>query len=101
MGNKAAIYSDDPEAISKIVSKISSLQDRQQRMKSTNAIIRKHKTEESQIAALVDAGYKPASAAALVKPDFLGRVGYPDYELTNNNSNIRRLKKRLVALGAA
>lgn len=32
------------------------------------------------------------------EPDFCGRVGYPDYALTNNNANIKRTKSRLESL---
>jgi hypothetical protein len=34
----------------------------------------------------------------LLKPDFCGRVGFADFELTNNSANIRRMKQRLVGI---
>lgn len=38
------------------------------------------------------------TASQLQQKDFAGRVGFPDYKLTNNSANIRRLKKRAIEL---
>ena len=46
-------------------------------------------------------GISSAREAELTKPDFLRRVGYPDYTLKNNNANIRRLKLRLKSIAKA
>jgi hypothetical protein len=37
-------------------------------------------------------------AQELLKPDFAGRYGFPDYALRNNGSEIRRLKERIADL---
>lgn len=43
-------------------------------------------------------GYSDEQIKELREPDFCGRVGYPDYALTNNNANIKRTKSRLESL---
>ena len=43
-------------------------------------------------------GLSELAAEMLFEPDFCGRIGFPAYELTNNNANIRRMKKRLAEL---
>ncbi len=63
---------------------------RQERMKAVNAAIRK-----GDDAALNALGYNEAAIATLKKPDVLGRIGFPDYSLKNNNAEIRRLRERL------
>ena len=35
------------------------------------------------------------------KPDFCGRIGYPDYALQNNNASIRRIRERIADLQVA
>lgn len=87
--NNNAIFSDDPDAVEKIGGKLAQLEARQARMVLVNKLIRKNDR-----AALEELGYTPAAIEELFKPDFCGRVGYPDYALQNNNANIRRLKKR-------
>jgi hypothetical protein len=69
-------------------------------MKAANTAIRKHKAagSDAQIAALVALGFNPGRAADLLKPDFCGRIGFADYELTNNNANIRRMRQRIDVL---
>ena len=49
---------------------------------------------------LREMGYSEDSIKALRKPDLCGRIGYPDYELKNNNSNIHRVEKRIKGLKA-
>ena len=43
-------------------------------------------------------GYTPEDIAKLRAPDFCGRIGYPAYELQNNNANIRRIRGRIAEL---
>lgn len=93
----APIYASDGDAIDRLQAKIDKAEALQVRMKEANAAIRKNaKTGQSaQIAALLALGYQMGIARELLKPDFCGRIGYPAYELTNNNANIRRMKERI------
>lgn len=85
------IFSDDHDAIEALEEKIEVLTAKQERNKALNKLIRKG--DRAGIAAL---GIKSeALIDELFKPDYGGRVGIPSYELTNNNANIRRLKKRI------
>lgn len=94
------ISSDDPEAVKKLQAKLESLQKNQELMKAANKIIRKGKSPET-IAALVALGFSESFAAARFEPDFIGRVGYADFELTNNNANMSRIKQRIASLQRA
>ncbi len=97
-----AISSDDPEAIAKLKRKLESLEKAQVMMKQINAVIRKHKnsSDEAKTAALVAQGFSEGLAQEIIKPDFAGRVGFPSYRLTNNNSEITRTKARIAELEA-
>jgi hypothetical protein len=87
------IFSDDPNATEKLVDKIERLKKRQGLMKQANQLIRKADHE-----GLADLGFSDETIAKLFTQDFAGRVGFPNYVLTNNSANIRRLEKRLVAI---
>lgn len=94
VGN-GGISSDDPEAVTKIKTELAELEARQERMKTANKHLR-----AGNDAALLEMGFSEAKIAALKQPDFCGRTGFADYEITNNGANIRRLKKRLESLAA-
>jgi hypothetical protein len=64
----------------------------QERMKAANVALRKGDDE-----ALRDMDFTDDEIAALKKPDFAGRPGYPDYKLSNNNAEIHRLRERLAS----
>lgn len=85
-----AIFSDDPNATEKLAEKIERLEARQELMRETNKLVRK-----KDLAGLEALGYSPARVKLLFTADFCGRIGFADYQLTNNGANIRRLKKRL------
>lgn len=90
------ISSDDPEAITKLERKIEILKSNQEKMKGVNKIIKNtHITREKNIEEIQKLLPKFKTVENLFIPDFAGRVGFPDYLLTNNNQNIRRLQERV------
>lgn len=92
-----AIYTGDADALDRLEAKITKAEAIQERMRATNATIRRHKKEgpQAQIAALLAMGYQQGIARKLLEPDFCGRIGFADYQLTNNSANIRRMKQRV------
>lgn len=89
----AGISSDDPAAIVKLQAQIDRAEALQARMVAANKAVRKNDR-----AALEAQGFTPQQIEELFKPDFMGRLGFPGYELTNNNANIRRMKQRIEQL---
>ena len=101
------IMSGDADATARLQEKIKAAKLDQEKFKAINAAIRKHRPQgpQAQLEAVAAAllGYYPgknttALAEQLLKPDFCGRIGYADYELTNNNANIRRMEQRLASI---
>lgn len=62
----------------------------QEQMKAANVALRKGDDD-----ALSDLGFSDGEIAQLKKGDFAGRKGFPDYKLSNNNAEIRRLRGAL------
>lgn len=94
------ISSDDKNAVTKLTAKLKALEEAQERMKAANKAIRLKDTAKGD-EALRALGYTEQEITELRKPDFLGRVGYASYTLTNNNANIRRVKERIAELDKA
>lgn len=97
------IMSGDADAVERLKGEIQQAEAKQARMKESNAAIRKHRKagRVAQVAALVALGFSEALAAKLLEPDSCGRIGFADFELTNNNANIRRMKQRLAIVEKA
>ena len=93
------IKSDDDRAIEKLEEKLEDLKATQERMKSANRAIRMKDTEAGNDV-LREMGCSEGTIKQLREPDFCGRIGYPSYELTNNNQNIHRIEERLKRLKA-
>lgn len=67
--------------------------------KTANAIIRKYKGAESCLPELIEkTGLKEATCREILKPDYMGRLGFPQFELTNNLAKIKRLEQRVKLL---
>ncbi len=98
----AGISSDDPEAVRKLREELDKLEKEQERMKRANGAIRRTAKAGStaQVTALTALGFPERAARQLLEPDFAGRIGFPDYAVTNNGANIRRVKKRIAELTA-
>lgn len=88
---------DDPQAVEKLEAKLATLEKHQEMMKAANAAIRMKDPAKGD-AKLAELGYTPEDIAKLRAPDFCGRIGYPAYELQNNNANIRRIRGRIAEL---
>lgn len=97
---KDIIKSGDEDAIERLEEKLENLKDTQETMKATNKAIRMKNTEKGD-EELRTMGYSDEQIAELRKPDYCGRIGYPDYALQNNNANIHRVEDRLKSLKAA
>ena len=93
------ISSDDPDAVVKLKEQLAKAEQLQQRMKAANLIIRKFKNDHHNgHLALEGQGFTAGQAQRLFEPDFAGRIGFADYQLTNNGTNIRRMKFRIEQL---
>ena len=92
------ISGDDPEAVKRLRGQLMKLEQDQERMKRANDAIRWHAKagQLAQLAALTTLGFSEQRAQKLLQADFAGRLGFPGWALTNNNTNIRRIKKRIA-----
>jgi hypothetical protein len=95
---KGGISSDDPEAIRKLNAELEGLEENRKLMRTANAAIRRGKTEEEKIAALVALGLSEKDAREILKPDSCGRIGFPDYQFSNMAGNMKRIKDRIAGL---
>jgi hypothetical protein len=94
------IRSEDADAVTQLQNKIAAAEKLQATMKAANQIVRNPRlTNDEKVAQIVaTCGLRDRSARELLKPDFGGRFGFPDYQLTNNGANIRRMQQRLKGL---
>lgn len=92
--NNTAISSDDPHAITKLKEKLTNLEKLQSFMKAANKCIR---TKNKDAFLKLEYGSEE-SWQKLNTPDYLNRLGFPSYALTNNMANIRRINKRVQQL---
>jgi len=107
------ISSDDPEAIQKLQAEIDKAKASQEMMKAANKVIRKAVKAgitgpdsdgfNDYLREMVTIGGDRLALAAikLLEPDFCGRIGFADFETTNNLSNIKRMEGRVAQLRAA
>ena len=93
------IKSNDERVIEKLEEKLEDMKKIQEDMKAANKAIRL-KDIEAGNDILREMGYSEENIKALRKPDLCGRIGFPAYELSNNNANIHRVEERLRGLKA-
>lgn len=91
---KEIIKSSDERVVEKLEEKLEDLKDTQEHMKAVNKALRMKDTEAGNDL-LREMGYSEEDINELRTPDYIGRIGYPPYLLTNNNQNIHRIEGRL------
>ncbi|MDE0373970.1 MAG: conjugal transfer protein TraC, partial [Rhodospirillales bacterium] len=96
----AGISSDDPDAVVKLSEKLEELEKKQQLYKAINKALRKADRTGSD-EELRELGLSDKTIAELKTPDFAGYRGIPSYVLSNNSSNMRRIRQRIEALRAS
>ena len=96
----AVIRAESTDAVQQLQNKIAAAERLQAAMKAANVLIRNRQlTDDEKVArSVVECDLQEHRARELLKPDFAGRVGFPDYALTNNSANIRRMHARLKGL---
>lgn len=96
MYSNKPISSDDPEAVEKLQEKLNAQEKTQEYMKRVNAYFRKHDT------ALGCPGVSDEQAAKMDEAVLNGysweKTPFSSYLLSNNNAEIRRVKKRIEQL---
>jgi hypothetical protein len=96
------IMAGDSDAVDRLRKKIANLEKLVAFMKAVNVAIRRNamKGKAAQIAAIlaVDAILTTEKAAALLAPDFAGRIGFAAYLFQNHGAELRRLRARLAVL---
>lgn len=81
--------------LEKNIKKLESLKKFHEIMKTFNAMMRKKKSAE-EIAQTT--GLKIEQVQELLKPDFIGRVGFAQYQLSNNLATIKATEDRIKVL---
>ena len=90
------ISADDPNAISKLQSKLAKREALQETMKAVNAYYRKHKTVDG--CPHLTAAQIEQMKASLSSDWRANPKPFETYQLSNNNAEIRRLKERIATL---
>lgn len=90
------IVKGSENAVERIKEKIAELEKRVEFSKQANKDLRAALKTSDASKYLLDKGYKPAFVSEILKPDYAGRRGVPQFMLTNMNAEIRRLKGRLI-----
>ena len=111
---KGGVSSDDPDAIKKLQAKIDAAKVAQEFMKAANRAIRAVykkgvrfdgpvgdiEIARKALAQACGREFSEAEARSMLQPDCANRIGFANYQLSNNLSNIKRMEKRIAQLQA-
>ncbi|HEX7663348.1 MAG TPA: DUF3560 domain-containing protein, partial [Polyangiaceae bacterium] len=92
--HSTAVSSDDPDAIEKLRAKLERIERDRERMVAANRAVR---SADPRVA-LRELGFSEVLIEKALTPDFLGRVGFPDYALRNAAAEARRIRVRIATL---
>jgi len=91
----APISSDDPDAIEKLQAKLTKRVKRQEFMKAANRIVRRKAwPDDKKVKELGKLRVGEKTARRFIEDG----QGFPRFQLSNNNANIKRIKERIASL---
>jgi hypothetical protein len=90
-----AVSSDDPEAVAKLRAKLTEVDNDRGRMRDANIAIRAGGDVARRLKGL---GFSETRVKELLKPDPMGRIGFPAYALQNASTESARIKARIANL---
>jgi hypothetical protein len=90
-----AVSSDDPEAVAKLRVKLTEVDNDRGRMRDANIAIRAGGDVARRLKGL---GFSETRVKELLKPDPMGRIGFPAYALQNASTESARIKARIANL---
>lgn len=93
-----AINLTDSDALERLEEKLKNLTELQEMMKAVNIIIRNKKIPAEEKTKLIQERYHltPDCIRELISPkESWGQPGFPSWQLSNNNQEINRVKKRI------
>lgn len=93
---RAARAASDP--LAEMREKLEEAEKLQLMMVAANKVVRSKKSDTEKVGALVTQGFSESVAAQLLIPDWVGRIGFADYQLKNNLASIKRMHGRLAEL---
>lgn len=93
-----AISSDRADAPDLLKKKLEGLEKAHAIMVESNKIIRSKDDKEDKVKRIMALGLSEGTARKVFEPDFTGHVGFPDWQLSNSNANIKRIKDRIQSL---
>ncbi|OQA82046.1 MAG: hypothetical protein BWY31_03455 [Lentisphaerae bacterium ADurb.Bin242] len=97
------IKTEDPQALEKLDAKLKKLTELQETMKEINLILRNPKTTKEEKIRLATQKYslKSETVEKLMNPQYsFEKPGFQQWQLSNNNQEINRLKKRIASIAA-
>ena len=92
------ISSVDPDAKFKVYEKLNTLEEARERMKLANHIYNSHSNEADRLAAYKEAGFSDKLIGVIQRNSGGNKEPFYNFQIANNNAEIRRLKQRLEDL---
>ena len=82
--------------VERLQEKIDTLTRSQEMMKAANKVVRSKKLAEvEKVDELVALGFTEQAAVQIMTPDYIGRIGFPSYALSNNLAKIKDAEMRM------
>ena len=78
------------------VERLTAKAEKQESMKEANKILRQHISEVEKSDALVALGFSEQEAQEIMTPDYMGRVGFASFQLSNNLAKIKDLRLKIA-----
>lgn len=83
------------DEVERLTAKAEKLEQLQESMKEANRILRQHISEVEKSDALVALGFSEQEAQEIMTPDYLGRVGFASFQLSNNLAKIKDTRTKI------